>query len=299
MDFHQILEKSDIPKSACVLDIETTGFSRNQDHVVAIGIQTSNRLLQWMAYAPGEERLLLEQALPVLNNKTILSYNGEAFDLPFLEARAAVHGIQMPDWLSRDYYAFLRKHRHFFRFPNLKLQTLQASAGIKRTDTLSGATIAALAKKLPDPATAESILEHNADDVRGTTALLPFFTALEAELQILKPAAGQLDTLDLHRDVFRAFYQMDQPTACPVVVSNTFGEILWEEHLLTLAAPLHTIAAEDGPHRAAVTPGSAIDAAAVPLPRPFLSIEAPDGYVAANVHALLSTIWNDAFPLKP
>lgn len=282
---HPLLGVSDV-----VLDIETTGLRRQTDSVFLIGIQDHEAFTQWLAPTTQDEGALLEAAFSRLRDKTVITYNGDLFDLPFLKERAAHWQLPFPECLSEDWYAFFRKMRLFYRFANLKLKTLEQCAGVTREDVLSGAEVAKLAQSLEDPAACDAVLKHNADDVRGTTKLLPFFQAQKGRLRPPAPFDALLESFMIKGDRATAIYYSKKQAQPVWDLENSFGKLSWEEHHLTMTLPVHRIPDPGNPDAlrfCAVHPDYAPDVANPPLPKPFITLSSPEGAFAENLHAML------------
>lgn len=94
--FHQItIDHPDlIMQDALFIDIETTGLSSQKHFIYCIGTAYRSgdqlSILQWIAENRSEETNVLNAFLQLLHKqhfKTILTFNGRTFDLPFIEKR--------------------------------------------------------------------------------------------------------------------------------------------------------------------------------------------------------------------
>jgi DNA polymerase elongation subunit (family B) len=84
------------------LDIETTGLSWSQNHIIMIGVRFSDgfRYIDGI-FNDKDEKTILEKFLRFLNqwdgqNCLLIGHNIFAFDLPFIIARCIHHGIEHP-----------------------------------------------------------------------------------------------------------------------------------------------------------------------------------------------------------
>lgn len=275
-----------------VLDIETTGFSRDRDQVFLVGLQGPEELGQYFLDDPREERDLLVETLGQMAHKRILSYNGDAFDLPFLAARAARYQVVLPPFQSMDFYPWLRKRKKFFALEDLKLKSLEVAAGLKRQDTLFGGQVAALYAQAQDPAIRSDLLLHNFEDVSYLTKLLPFFNQLSEKLKIQSPIQAELLDLSFHKDLVQVRYQSALPAHPEKEVYSSFGSLTWQEHTLLLQLPYHVLDLENEERKVLVSPTGQADLADHPLPPPFLTLEAQASYVPANLHRLVQALWD-------
>ena len=118
-----------LDSSLCFFDIETTGLNRKKNIIYLIGILYFNEednfweLIQFFANSLESEALLLEEASRFLSSfDTIVNYNGNSFDIPFLNYRLDLHNLDLKIDVERslDIYSLLRKDRDFLNLENLK-----------------------------------------------------------------------------------------------------------------------------------------------------------------------------------
>ncbi len=180
-----------------IIDIETTGLVSEKNKVILGGLigfsEKSSEAIQFFSETKADETLILEKLLPHLTNAdVIISYNGEAFDLPFLNKRLIKNGFstQIPLYKSFDLYKILRKSSFSRILPDLKQKTVEDYMGIssERADQISGKQCvdyyrAYLATR--ETIYKEAILLHNKDD-----------------LFQLKKLMGLLINLDLHEAMY-------------------------------------------------------------------------------------------------
>lgn len=133
--------------NVCFLDIETTGLNRNKNIIYLIGVlffdinSESWVLKQYFANSIDKEKNLLEGFLTAFSSfDKIITYNGNNFDIPFIEKRLEYYDIQF-DFdknSSYDLYQVIKKNRCFLNLANLKLKTIELSLGLEREDKYSG-----------------------------------------------------------------------------------------------------------------------------------------------------------------
>jgi uncharacterized protein YprB with RNaseH-like and TPR domain len=175
-----------------VLDIETTGLDARRNRIVLGGLLTpcggGVRVRQFFAESGREEDALLALYAEALAESDVLfSYNGDRFDIPFLNARLARRGRPpaLGERLSIDMYRVLRKHSTLGdALPNLKQKTVEEYLGLgrERTDRISGADSVRLyyeyaATGAPD--LLRRILLHNSDDLLQLARVLRVFEELD------------------------------------------------------------------------------------------------------------------------
>ena len=301
-------------KKEIVLDLETSGFSRATDIVFLAGLGTSTQSIQLLAESPCDERELLMQLFSLLDHQHLITYNGDGFDLPFLRARAQVHGLSVPSFYSDDLYAFLRPRRSLFRFPDLKLKTLEQQAGFLRTDALSGAEVAGLYLRFLKESNVERtplrpasedwekdwtcrpplslLMLHNQEDVEGTIALHSSLRQWRQKLRTTLPLAAELQSVSVQGDLATATYETEAEAVPRMDWETSFGHLVWNDHTLMLTVPVHRIRRKQEIRLAAVSPQASKDHAETPLPVPFLTLQEPGGGVPANWHTLLQEVWS-------
>ena len=193
------------------VDIETTGLSAATASIYLMGCcfyENGEWLIrQWLCEEFGEEReLLLAFQNHLASFGTLIHFNGNQFDLPFIEKRAALQGIDITfqNKTGIDIYKRIYPYRHFLRLTNCKQKTLEEFLSIRREDKYSGGELINVYKsfcKTHDAEALELLLQHNRDDVYGMLRLLPilsyadFFneplTVRKVESNLTKDAFGK------------------------------------------------------------------------------------------------------------
>ena len=167
--------------SAAVLDIETTGLSPSRDMVFLIGVLTRDekglKVTQFLAASRQEESAVLAAFFDFIKPyDLILNYNGNSFDIPFVNRRAKHYKMaeRIDPCRSVDYLRIFRNSYLTTILPDLKLQTVEKLAGIDREDTLSGKDCIALFKDFAekqDRLAGKKVLLHNFEDLSCFPAL--------------------------------------------------------------------------------------------------------------------------------
>lgn len=169
------------PLPSVFLDIETMGLSKTYAPIYLIGLLYLTAdgpvLTQYLAENCGDERRMLQAALSrVAEFDTVITFNGDAFDLPFMEYRAQkLRLISYPKRESVDLYRRYAPYCKAFGLENRKLKTLEEFLGIYREDPFTGGQLIELYDEYS--ATGDERLEkvitlHNFEDVANMPALL-------------------------------------------------------------------------------------------------------------------------------
>ena len=139
------------PDRILALDIETTGLSPQNNSIYLIGCAYREdgcwKLIQWFdETGTGESDILTCFLLFAKKYDTLLHYNGDRFDLPFLSARIVHNGLQLLPGAenfpagrsSVDLYKVLQPYKKLFALPDLRQQTVEQFVGTGRTEDRSG-----------------------------------------------------------------------------------------------------------------------------------------------------------------
>lgn len=159
------------------MDIETTGLSRKNNMIYLIGLLyqdvNSNRwiLKQYFSNSMDKEKYILKEFIQDISRfDKIITYNGDAFDLPFINYRLDYYKINTFIDLSKSYdlYRIIRQNKHFLDLENLKLKTIEESLGFYRKDIYSGFDCIGFYNnyiRSQDQVLQDRILKHNYDDL--------------------------------------------------------------------------------------------------------------------------------------
>ncbi len=167
--------KYPISDKTCFIDIETTGLSRQYNSIYLIGMlyyeQDNWELLQIFADLIDEEEEVLRIFISLLSKyNKIITFNGDSFDIPFINYRLEKYGIfgEIKEQSSLDLYKIVKHNKEYLNLENLKLKTLEKYMGIYRDDIYSGKECIDFyfeytrTKKME---LAKRVLKHNFDDL--------------------------------------------------------------------------------------------------------------------------------------
>ena len=175
---HFIARHLDTDSPMVFFDIETTGFHRDYSKLVSISmIEMFEDDLHYHYFfnnSGKEEAELLTAAQGLLSSKYLISFNGDAFDVPYLMHKYAKHGINTPLTTARN-IDLMKVARASLHLDSYKLKSIETALGIHRTDTLSGLDcIEAYKQHLEtgDPVHSEKIALHNEEDTLNLIQLM-------------------------------------------------------------------------------------------------------------------------------
>ena len=169
-------------------DIETTGFSPASSNIYLIGClrkQGENLIIdQFFAESKEDECAVLTQFMELLHQfKTIISFNGIGFDIPFIKAKCDTYGIEehLKDFEYIDIFKLISSIKFLLKLPNYKQKTLENFLDIYRDDKFSGGELINVYedyKKTHSAEAEELLLLHNFEDVTGMLDLIPALSYL-------------------------------------------------------------------------------------------------------------------------
>lgn len=286
--------KTELPCGDIALDIETEGLSRDRDAVFLVGIllggEDFDTLTQWIlpAPVPEAEKELLECVAACIAGHSLLTFNGEAFDLPFLAHRAQKRGVFWPEIISRDLYTELRRIKKFLTLPNLKLKTVEHELGISRKDELSGGQVAQLYRQADRPDILEKLLLHNREDVLYTARLLAYFDRIDTDMSF----SHEWNNDELHfrliryegrKDFAYLTFRIRSATTLHFVHEDQFSRIQRNGDELEIRLPRHIGSWNGEPLDVTVCPDAAGDVSPYGLRIPLLCLADKKRYYTKNL----------------
>lgn len=164
-------------------DIETTGFSGDHTNLYLIGCvcyqDGSWNLIQWFSDTPDSEKEVLSTFFEFLKQfATVIHFNGDGFDIPYLTKRCRAFGLpyDFSGVTSFDIYKRIRPYRNLLGLASMKQKAIEQFLGVARDDLYSGGQLIEVYKdylKSHDKVLLDMLLLHNADDLRGMPGILP------------------------------------------------------------------------------------------------------------------------------
>lgn len=182
-------------EDALLFDIETTGFSPAAAIIYLIGtaVPTGEDTLtvtQYFAEKEADEAPLLQAFLSeAASYGKFISFNGDAFDIPFIQKRAALYNLSFRPSVSIDLYREARTISPVFPMKSRKLKSIEQFFGIFREDTYSGGDLIKVWKDYARTGDAEmehTVLLHNEEDVSD---MFPVMALLELK-KLLSPSVS-------------------------------------------------------------------------------------------------------------
>lgn len=224
MDFHESsypIEHIDELSRILFVDIETTGFAAKSSYLYLVGClcyeEGSWQLIQFLAEDYIEEPLILQEFLVLCQAYgTLIHYNGNNFDLPYLKQKCEQFGLKAPfeekepvteadteneTMNGIDIYKRISGFKNILHLENCKQKTLENFMGISREDKYNGGELISVYReyvKTKDPELRNLLLLHNSEDMRGMFELLPVLSYMDMLLipfRVVKVQANHYDDL--------------------------------------------------------------------------------------------------------
>lgn len=181
-------------EEAVFLDIETTGLSPMRSFIYLIGLvfidlkKMTMHITQLIAEDRDEEEEILKLMKERLKGyKTVVTYNGNSFDLPFIAKRSERYGIEPIAMDSFDMYEKLRLHKDTLKLDGLKQKNIEKKLGITREDRYNGGECISFYKDYVKNKNQESFdrfLLHNYDDLLYMPATMSILDLLDEKITI-------------------------------------------------------------------------------------------------------------------
>ncbi|MBK5251653.1 MAG: ribonuclease H-like domain-containing protein [Peptostreptococcaceae bacterium] len=182
---HPAIEAS-VKKNGLIFDIETTGLNPHKNQVILIGFARFDKkgrfvLNQLFLDNPSEEAEMLSIFHRIAaSSGFFVTYNGNSFDLPFINTRMKKHSQKqkLDSFYNVDLMRVLQTKYFNLPIPDYKLKTVEKYMGISRTDRISGKESVELYERYlstKDPFIQSKILLHNSDDIINLFKLLKVF----------------------------------------------------------------------------------------------------------------------------
>ena len=181
-------------EEAVFLDIETTGLSPMRSFIYLIGLvfidlkKLTMHITQLIAEDRDEEEDILKLMKERLKGyKTVVTYNGNSFDLPFIAKRSERYGIEPIVMDSFDMYEKLRLHKDTLKLDGLKQKNIEKKLGITREDRYNGGECISFYKDYVKNKNQESFdrfVLHNYDDLLYMPATMSILDLLDEKITI-------------------------------------------------------------------------------------------------------------------
>lgn len=207
-------------EEAVFLDIETTGLSPMRSFIYLIGLvfidlkEMIMHITQLIAENKDEEEEILKLMKERLKGyKTVVTYNGNSFDLPFIAKRSERYGIEPIAMDSFDMYEKLRLHKDTLKLDGLKQKNIEKKLGIIREDRYNGGECISFYKDYAKNKNKESFdrfVLHNYDDLLYMPATMSILDLLDEKITIdIDGRKYKFDKHSIKKDVLMIDFTTD------------------------------------------------------------------------------------------
>ena len=207
-------------EEAVFLDIETTGLSPMRSFIYLIGLvfidlkKVTMHITQLIAEDRDEEEEILRLMKERLKGyKTVVTYNGNSFDLPFIAKRSERYGIEPISMDSFDMYEKLRLHKDTLKLDGLKQKNIEKKLGIIREDRYNGGECISFYKDYAKNKNKESFdrfVLHNYDDLLYMPATMSILDLLDEKITIdIDGRKYKFDKHSIKKDVLMIDFTTD------------------------------------------------------------------------------------------
>lgn len=221
--------KKNINKDEIVLDIETTGLNAQYDRLVLLGLiyfddkRNGFYIDQYFAQTDKEESKLLKIYLKKVKYKKVITYNGDIFDIPFLNMRLEHHNLSLiwPECL--DLYRLIKSKRNFFSFESMKLTDIEKKIGINRDDPSRYKVISKLSDNLIKRDKPWPIIIHNKNDLIATELLANIEDIINSKLSVkINNFYLYIDSVYIDKDVAKIILKSNKNISDSYFSSNNY-----------------------------------------------------------------------------
>ena len=210
-----------LPGDALLFDIETTGLSHDHSFVYLIGCGYRRgedvTIELFFAPTPADEAATLSAFFELAwRFSTVITYNGESFDIRFLRDRAKLLDVDMRDQngallfdrlKSIDLFKIVKQNSKYLNTPDCKQKTIEQYYGLFREDRYDGGQLIDIYHDYchnPRPDMLETLLLHNHEDVKGMLTvmnILELSRLREVSLDSAKVDSSRTDELIIHLNI--------------------------------------------------------------------------------------------------
>ncbi len=201
----EIIREYDLEKVA-FFDIESTGFNKTQDIImlISLGFFKEGRFVvrQYFAEYKEDEVSVLESFRNDL--KTFdkwCSYNGIAFDEPYLIKRMEKHNLEfIPPQEHIDLYRMIKPYHNQLGIERCNLKSVEKYIGIEREDKIDGGLTVQLYKQFlytNNEGIRDTIMLHNFEDALNLPLLFKIISEIDKNpnIKVEKISNNQLNYL--------------------------------------------------------------------------------------------------------
>ena len=227
------IEKLGDPRSLLFIDIETTGFAAEDSSIYLIGCvycdEDGWNSIQYLAESTDEEEDVLYSFYNFATGfKTLVHFNGNSFDIPFIQKRS--EALELPFDLrifsGIDIYKRLKPFKSFLKMPSMKQRSIEELLGVEREDVLGGRELVRVSQDFlqsPTEENAQLLLHHNFCDICGLISIVPMLSVSDMFNEGVKVTKAGRNPYTDSEGVTRSEVIMEFKLPSPVPVQISYG----------------------------------------------------------------------------
>ncbi|WP_288961831.1 ribonuclease H-like domain-containing protein [uncultured Peptoniphilus sp.] len=175
----KVIERKISPPKRNYIKIETSGLSRDLDSIISIGLalKSSGKIKFYYVESFKDERTLLGEVLPIIEDKEFTTYSGKAFDLKFLKTKCQMYFSKDIDFNFIDLQEVTKTYNFIFKLSSHSnkdlLKNFVDSFDSSSEWTYQGIKIKSLFKKFieGDEASMDRILDYSFESLKNLILL--------------------------------------------------------------------------------------------------------------------------------
>lgn len=236
------------PARSIYFDIETTGLKAQTSHLYLIGYAVKNpasesgtwQIVQLFAEKTADEKKILIKFSEICEKyDTVIHFNGDRFDIPYLEEKYREYDLPSPlsSMTTFDIYRMVRPYRNLFGLDRLNQKTIEKFLGIQRKDRYDGGQLIEVYRSYRDGLSADreedlgKLMLHNYEDVLGMftlSRLTAYPLAMKGRRAEIRTAlSSQPENFDGQKrpDLLKMSFEIPVPVPAPVYMEKDFARI--------------------------------------------------------------------------
>lgn len=183
-------------ENSVFFDIETTSLSAKNGHIYIIAVlykisESKYNLTQWFADSLwDEQQILIEFRDFIKDYDTLVHFNGDSFDIPYINKAALSYGMEpfLSELKSVDIYRKSAPLKKLLDLADTKQKSIEKFLGINRKDIYNGGELIGIYHAYTSEKNARLLnilLLHNEEDVLGLfsiMSILSYYKLFEADI---------------------------------------------------------------------------------------------------------------------
>lgn len=233
------------PAKVLFFDIETTGFSSQSSLLYLIGcIFFQNgiwRIRQWFLDSIHSEKEMLLSFFDFIKPYSwLIHFNGDTFDIPFIEKRSLHYHLQnnFSSFQSLDLYKKIKPCKKPLNLTKMKQKDLEEFLGIHRKDPFTGGELIEIYYQYLESQNVKllgCLLLHNADDLRGMISILPLYG-----LVLMLHGNFQIQAVTQQQSSLQISLQANMPLPAHAKLSYHICTLTIKDQYIVVSIPIYT-----------------------------------------------------------